>query len=319
MKGWCFKLPILFSLAWSALCGGAPEIRLIDHIAVSGTDIHLGDIATVTADTEEQARKLRNVVISDLPSVGRTRVLSAFRIKHALQKQGWEDVSILGLQSTVAVQSRIVEEAELRNVIHNWVAESTAKQQEFDIDYIELPRNWEIPAGEEVEITVESKAQAPKGALTLTLRAKGNGRVLANSRARIEVSLYQDALVLIRPLRRGDKLSSDDVELRRADVTKSNGMEATDPDSLIGMTAKANLKLGTVLSVTHFDQPVVITRGSVNRILVLNGQVRLSVAGAEALQDGKKGEEILFRNPMNPKDPLRARVLRPGLAVVRMR
>ena len=107
-------------------------------------------------------------------------------------------------------------------------------------------------------------------------------------------------------LQRGEILTTDHLEIRRADVTMATGMEAVDVDNIIGLAAKHNLPVGELLSVQDFEHPIVMERGAMSRIIVLNGGIKLCIAGAEALQSGRTGDLILFKNPMNPREPLKA-------------
>lgn len=309
---------ILSLIALPSLVQGA-QVRLVDRIAVDEPPITLGKIAAIEGATEKEKQTLLQLEVGDMPSVGRTRVISAFRIKNELQKAGLHRVSVKGMQSTVFVQTRIVPESELQDLIQDWVRSQIPLHQEAVVDYKSLPRQWQVPAGSSVELKVDSTGKTVAGTLNLSLRAQVGDKILATNRARVDVRLYQNMAVLTRPVPRRQALEAQDVEVRRAEVTKASGMEIQDPSDLIGMVAKRDLPVGSLLSLNDFDRPILIPRGALARIVVVNDNIQLGIAGAEALQSGKKGDRILFKNPMNPKENLRATVMREGLAVIKVR
>ena len=295
------------------------EVRLIDRVAVRAPDITLGEIAIVEGIDSELCEQLRKLSLGITPRTGQSRIVSAYTIRSLLQKHQVTEPIIHGLQSSVTTETKDWAQSDLQQLVKGWILSEVDSDKEVDIDFLQFPAKWKIPAGNDVMIHIDAGRAKLQGPVTLTLRAQTGDTVHATKRVRVKLSLYVDAPVLIRPVRRGEKLAATDIEIRRTEVTKATGMEIAHPDAAIGLVAKRDLRIGSMPSIKDFDQPVVIERGTQNRIVVVNGSVKLSVTGAIALRDGRKGDLVPFKNPMNARETLSARVIRPGLALMRIR
>lgn len=294
-------------------------IRLVDAIAVQGPTIELGEIATIQCADPALKNRLLQVDLGEVPAMGKTKFVSSFRIQGILEKQGLGDVELLGTQSVVSTEFRKVPREEIRKFLRDWVRQQLGEERELDIRFTHIPAGWQVPTGEGVEFHVHHSGRDPVGRLALGLQVKQHNRIMANTRVRLEVNAYQLAYVLTSPLKRGEQLTWDKLTEKRAHIEQTSGMDVAQIDTVIGHTAKRNLPLGHVPKVTDFEAPIAIERGSLNRLIVENGSVRLSITGAQALQDGRPGDLILFQNPVNRKEPLRARVVKPGLGTIKIR
>ena len=294
------------------------EARLTDTTSVYGPDVELGEIASIETDDKTLESELVKLKVGQAPSVGRSRAISSYKIRAALEKAGHADLVLHGFQTIVYTESRKLEENELQDIIEEWARKGTPEAYEVEVEVLKAPTAWKVPKGDDVQIIVDAGRATPLGTVSLKLRAEVENRVLATSRARIKVSHYGPAAVLTRPLLRGEELTSDHVEVRRADISSGKGLHINTLDDVLGMTAKQNMGIGTLVDKRQFAAPVLIETGSLNRISIHNGGIRMSIAGAEALQNGRRGDLILFRNPMNKGQPLRARVSDQGLATIKL-
>lgn len=295
------------------------KVRLIDTIAVEAPDITLGEIATIDTDNEALRERLANTVITAAPRVENPRILSALKVRAVLDREGYDNtVKVLGTQCHVSTQRRLVDDDEMISYVQGWINHALKAGTQAEIDFMNLA-TWYVPAGDDVHIVVESGHNKLGGNMLVTVRAMAGDKVLTSTRARVHVSLYRESPVMIRPLQRGEALTADHFEIRHCNVTQATGMELADAHELIGLEARRNLKVGSLLSVNNFQRPVLVDRGSLNRIIVVNKNIRMSVSSARALQSGKKGDTIRFTNPMNAREPLYAKVLDKGLAIIEIR
>lgn len=313
MKG-RFWLAIAASLVTSYLVATTASVRLIDTIAVSPSGITLGEIAMLeTADAGLKDR-LAAVKVAPAPSVNNARVVTAHTVREALDNAGFsKDVEVLGAQSVVSLTTRLATDEELTASLKDYVNNAIDGDTEVEMKILQLPVAWKIPAGKEVIIAVEGQKAKVSGSQIYTLRAVVGDKTFATAQARAHVTLRQERLVLTRSLERKDILTADMCEMRSVEVS---GTEVASSHEVIGLAARRNMKPGTVISLKDFEKPVCIERGSPARIIIVNNEVRMQVTGAQALQSGKVGELILFANPMNAKEPIKAKVLRAGVAVM---
>lgn len=296
------------------------EVRLTDAVEIEAPSIELGEIATIACDDPELRDRLVKLEVSSAPNPGNPRIISSYKVKGILDSAGLlEQCTVMGIQSTVSLAVRPVDDDEIIERISAWIDASMVEGTEPEIDYVKLPPRWHVPSGEAVKITVDPVGSRRVGTISFVLRASANGQVLTSTRANIHVSLFRESPVLIRPVQRGEIVTSEHVDYQRANVTKATGMEVAKLENVLGLAAKRDLPIGTLLSVDHLVKPILVKRGSLNSIQVRNGPVQLSITGAEALQDGREGELVMFSNPMNRHQPLKARVLGDGQAIIELR
>lgn len=316
MTKYYLKFFIYCILSSLTLGAQGATVTLIDTIAVEAPHIHLGSIATVETGDAALTKRLSSLVVGEAPSLNQSRLISAYKIRALLKRQGFSEVEVRGHQSIVNTLSREISREELKQVINEWVQKQNSADQEIEIQFISLPKVWKIPAGKGCEISLSKHSRHLAGNCSLTMQALCGGRSYATARARLDLEVYQEALVMVRPLKKGEKLTASHVEKRRSPVTNSTGMEIVHIESMLDMEAKRDLAVGHQPNIRDFNKPITIGLGSHNRIIVINGNLNLRLDGAIALEDGREGENILFRNPMNKREPLRAQVVRPGLAVI---
>lgn len=298
--------------------GAQARLTLVDSIAVEAPSVRLADVASIETEDEALRQRLAQLIVGEAPNLSGSRLISAYRIRATLEKAQICEVEIQGTQTTVTTAVRELSGDDVQALVDEWIDTQLKEEQDVEADYLALPKSWKVPAGKAVELAVKFNGKQLVGPVTLTLQAKAGERVFATTRVRMSVDMYQEAIVLVRPLKRGEALQEEHIERRRAKVNRSSGMEVVNPDTVMGMVAKKDFPIGYRPTVNDFARPIEIKRGSSNRIIVMNDGLRLSVSGATALQDGRKGDSIMFSNPMNTGEPLRAEVVRPGLAIIKM-
>lgn len=313
-----FLLPRLLLMPLSVGAQEAAEIHLIDEMAIEAPTIYLGAIATITSDNPHLQQRLASLEVGHAPNLNNSRQISTYKIRALLQRAGFDNVHITGSSCTVTTHSREMHTEEIKSLIDKWLKEHVPKGQDIDRHFVSVPKSWQVPCGEDVEIRIHSNATQFSGPYALRLQAVAGGRSYATTRARLKLESYTEALVMIRPLKRGEKLSPSHLERRRCTLGGKSGMELVDETSMLGMEAKRDLPVGYQPTIRDFAKPVTILRGSLNRIILMNGALKMKVDGAIALQDGREGETILFENPMNKQKPLRAQVMSPGLALIKI-
>lgn len=294
------------------------ELRLVDSIAVRAPSVELGEIATLDVADPDRREALAKLVVATAPRIGRNATISAFKVKALLRKAGMGDVIVRGLRTTVTTEARELGTAELEQRVQDWVLDQIPPEEELEVKITRLPENWVVPAGDDLELEIDAGHRELSGSMSLSLRARAGDQVLSTQRAQVIVQRYREVPVMIRPLMAGELLSEAHIDLQRVEVSRSSGMEVVDPQSVVGMVARRNLPVGTRPKLMDFEAPLMVERGQVTQIIVDNGSVRMKVSGAVALQNGREGDNILFSNPMNEQEPLRARVLRRGLALMKL-
>ncbi len=294
------------------------EIRLMDSADIEGSQIALGAIAVIDTEDADLKQRLLDFEIGESPKIGQSRLISSYKVRSLLKKEKIEDVKVLGGQSTVHTLSKKLSKDAIQDLIEDWLKNRLGSKTEVDISYKRIPDDWDVPVAKDLTYTIHTGGSELGRVVNFTVRAVVDNKVFARMHLQAELTLHRYTAVIVRPVQQGETMDAQHIEVRRADVTKSNGMELTNIEDVIGMEAKKDLPIGTLIYASDFVHPVVVERGTLNRIMIVNGTIRMMVTGARALQSGRKDELIMFSNPLNSGEPIHARVLRTGLAKVEL-
>ena len=112
-------------------------------------------------------------------------------------------------------------------------------------------------------------------------------------------------LVAVRPLRKGEMVRPDDIDLRQATGPVQAAFFKI--EEVLGKETTRALATGQVLEADHVRAPVLVQRGEVVRVIAKAAGVRVKTNG-KALQAGSRGELIEVQ-PLEGKQRYMARVV----------
>ncbi len=122
------------------------------------------------------------------------------------------------------------------------------------------------------------------------------------------------AIVLNRPLNRGDVISESDLDVTELKKGSSGLIYVTDPEQLVGMSAKRPLRSGIPLRASDVAVPKVVTKGEIVTMAFEAPGMSLSVRG-KSLDDGLLGDTIRVLNTQTNRT-VEATVAAPGYVLV---
>src|SRR5262249_32422536 len=102
-----------------------------------------------------------------------------------------------------------------------------------------------------------------------------------------------EAIILIRDVARGQRISEDDVSW--SDKAQPNRFGVTDMALAVGMEAKRGLKAGQALQQADVKQPALIKKGEPVKLVYASPGLKLTVEGL-AQNDAGKGEAVRVLN-----------------------
>ena len=103
------------------------------------------------------------------------------------------------------------------------------------------------------------------------------------------------AVVLTRPLRRGETITQGDLRAERRPYIKTASAQIESIEAAVGLTATRSMNAGTALTLAMLKMPSLVARGDQIALYVKMGQLTVR-ASAEALEDGAVGERIWLKN-----------------------
>jgi flagellar basal body P-ring formation protein FlgA len=140
----------------------------------------------------------------------------------------------------------------------------------------------------------------------------------------VQVPLYADvrppavpAVIVVRPIGRGDVITAAHLELRNVDVSRtvSGRREAVSSiEPVIGMQARQAIRAGDVVFSDQIQPRVLVKRGEVITVSSYGGGIRVRTT-ARARQDGAEGELVQVES-LDTRERFDARVIGPRQAAV---
>jgi len=209
---------------------------------------------------------------------------------------------------------QLVDHQEMEQVLNDYLAEQSEllPHVEFHFKSIALPKAYRVVKGQ-IDHQVIPAKPGVIGSQRVTLLTRVDGQVVSNQSIRIRLEALADIAVSAGTLRRGEILSSDDIELRYQDISNVKG-PIFSTQELIGKRLKRSVRLGEPLREQQVEFPPVIKRGERVVIQAQRNGLMLTAAG-EAKQDGLTGEAIRVMNNDSRKEVL-CQVVAPGLVKV---
>lgn len=111
----------------------------------------------------------------------------------------------------------------------------------------------------------------------------------------VKPDIYLPILVTKNTVERGERLSASDIQLKRHNISNLRGSYLTDPDDVVGLTAKRRIRPLQPLSSSQLDMPILVTRGQKVIMIASQDGIEARTIG-EAMKNGRKGELIQVRN-----------------------
>jgi flagella basal body P-ring formation protein FlgA len=185
--------------------------------------------------------------------------------------------------------------------------------------------------GTRVEYTVSSlDSQLNVGACPtgLTAAAKDAGQLSARLSVQvsctnnwsiyvpIDLAIYRQVVIAIKPLGPGSTIGDDDVQLAETDITQPLGEYLTQLDEAVGMSVKRSIAQGRPLVQQQLAPPLMVRRGDTVMINAATSVISVKMSGV-ALTDGRRGEQIRIKNQGSAR-VIDARVTGPGQVQAQM-
>lgn len=111
----------------------------------------------------------------------------------------------------------------------------------------------------------------------------------------VKPDIYLPVLVANSPLERGQVVNADSITIKKLNVSSLRGEYVTEPNDVIGMTAKRRIRDRQPITLSQLESPLLVERGQ--RVLMIAAQngVEARTMG-EAMKKGRKGEIIKVKN-----------------------
>lgn len=288
---------------------------------VRGRRILLGDVARIETPDRSLAVRLSAVSLGPAPRGRWARWIAPSEVVEAAERTGVpkQRIRLLGAPrvQVSAIQQRI-EPDEILRAAEEVLRALLRDEGETDATWEPLARPAPaiVPAGRSSN---ELVAALPSGRLKpasafFRVDVKVDGETAASVPVSFRLHRYRDALVLVRPVARGEPLTPEVLGIRRLDVAGRPSPPFRSPDDVAGLVAARDLRAGTVLGPGDLTKPAVVRKGDLVTVVAVSGHVKITTRGF-AQRDGAKDDVIPVRIGAK-RTPIFGRVFGTGIVVV---
>lgn len=294
----------------------AITISFVSESSVIESEVTLADIAQFSKDNEftralgsqiiwKAAEPGKNITIS--PTEVRSLLSSTFELPPDLEWEGPDTIVVNRL-------SILIGPNKIEDVIDEFLSENSHNLPQADITFKAktLPLPFHVPKGDlSWEVIPSSPNILESSAMTIIFKV--DGRVRKNISLRGKIQALTDVVIARIPLRRGTKITYDQITLATRDISKMSS-PCFEPDQIVGKVAATNIRLNDIIELTDIKIPPVIRKGELVKITLRSTAFNLTATGI-AKMDGKINDIIRVRNTSSNK-MVHCRVSGPGIVEV---
>jgi flagella basal body P-ring formation protein FlgA len=293
---------LLLSLVLSGV-----TVRLPMEARAAGSEVELGEIATVTGDDGQLVARVSELDLGYAPSPGYSRLFRVSKIRELLARElpgvqvafaGQEAVRVRPEVAHVAAAD--IETAARKELAGAFGSSDARLQLRSAIPEVDVPigaRPWEL------RTRIESGTSA-SGIVSVPVEILVDGVAYRTVWTSWMVEVWRTQPVLVRPVKAGERLASDMFELRPV-LWNEGDQQPLDVARLVGSVAARNLAPGETLAAIDVHRTYVVQAADGVFLRVRKGAIEARVP-AVALEAGAVGDRIHVRTlrlgSSDPKD-----------------
>ncbi len=326
----------------------AGEFRVWSSAVVVADSIKLGDVSELRGfESSEDADALRNIVITEAPPAGGSRIIHHALIRSALSAKGINLAKIAlngAAQCEVrrpAMQQQIVPGSAANPAVASpvssrdgKVASSATPQPEttlrkaiedhFHREFARYGGRAELLfdrsddhklqlTSPPLEFHITREKNALLGLCALEVEVANEGKTAQRIPVVVRTTMNRSVLTARRAINQGATIVAADVDLMPVSFTKLDDLGLDDASTVVGQRAKKFIPAGTRIELETLEPVPLVLRGQLITLVSEVGGVRV-VTTAKAGSNGLRGETIRVRSVDDNKVEFDAVVTGPGEA-----
>jgi flagella basal body P-ring formation protein FlgA len=120
----------------------------------------------------------------------------------------------------------------------------------------------------------------------------------ADTAAAAPAPIFEEQLVLTRPLSRGQRIIAGDIDIQRIQLDQPSTRPAITKDQIIGNVASRDLKKGEIFEPAFITRPAIVTKGQFMTVAMRIEQFDVETV-ARAMDSAAMGETVRAKNEAN--------------------
>ena len=265
-----------------------------------GTQIELGEIATITGADANTLVALENLVITNAPTPGYRRVVDRNDILKSIRYSmpsvevtfsGRSAVSVFP-ETVIVDAASIVAEVDAKLIGARGTRDITWQPNSL-IGSLEVPRDDQGTGLPSLEVVLGSP-ELQSGLIKVLVNVRIGGVIYRRVHAEWRVSVWEELPVLTINVPAGERVTTALFRLARVERPSDPNQVILKPASMVGAIAKRNLTAGSVIIEDDVTRPKVIKVGDQVDLIVIKGSIRVKVR-AIAQETAGIGDHIRVR------------------------
>ncbi len=198
-------------------------------------------------------------------------------------------------------------------LVKDTVARNMNTSAEYEISVLPLDSQLKLPECTKPLESFTTTDLIKAGRTSIGVRCNAEKKWSIFTSAIIKV--YEDVIVLSRPVQRGEIITRQHLAIEKKDVSKLRGDFVTRAEQVENKQAARYAPMGTVLNLRSFIEPNLIKRR--DKIIISSMQPAFAIQmNGVAMMDGSKGQLIKIKNESSGRI-INATVVEPGLVLVK--
>lgn len=212
----------------------------------------------------------------------------------ATRKNDRQDISHQSYQT--------ISETKFRDIFHKYLYRKFKKQRcDVVISRLKITGNVPVSVGKVSFDMYQKGRRRFEGYVSLIVVVKINGVVRNKVKLSGWVDIFQPVVCASRDLKRGERISKDDIYLVKRNISHLSSKIMTDMNTIIGLMAKHNVKKDTSLKEWMFEKFPIVDKGAIVTIIAESGDLKVTAPG-KVLMKGYTGELVKVQNLMSKKE-----------------
>jgi len=195
-----------------------------------------------------------------------------------------------------------ITEVKLREIFQKYIYCNLNSQGcDVIISRLKITGNVPVPEGKISFKQYQKGKRRIEGQVGLIVVVKINGVVKNKVKLSGWVDIFQPVVCASRDLKRGEKISKDDLYFVKRNISHISSRVLTDMNRIIGFMAKHNVKKDTSLKEWMFEKFPIVDKGDIVTIIAESGDIRVTAPG-RVLMKGYADELVKVQNLMSKKE-----------------
>jgi len=319
----------LSALAIASLLAGLPalargaaapalELQVIEHAKVAAARVHLRDLVAVQHDEAGIADSLLATDVGPAPRIGQPAHVDRAQLQDWIGRRQpalagfvrWGGAASVQIERESQSLPAAALDERARDVLGRWLA---TRCDRFEI---EPQREFEpvmVLAGHiSTEVRPLSSIASPSSHMAMWVDVSVDGHFERSVVLDYRVKAWRRAWIAAEDLARGQDLDETRAIAGEADVAVS--AQPVWSQAVSHARLRRPVRRGDVLTALDVEDRPPVVRGEQVAVAGRFGELSIETS-AEALQDGRTGQEVLVRIPTSTA-PVMARVVKPGLVEI---